>query len=91
MDDKFKKDLIKILDEQFEKRFIRLFNQGFKEVVIPHVEDLKEDIQKIDQRMSNVERKLDVLSANSFKQQVRLADIESIPAIAHGLSLKKST
>lgn len=65
MDEKFKKELFQFLDQQFEQRFIRLFNQGFEEVVRPELEAIrsematKKDIEGIKGQMESVNRRLD--------------------------------
>lgn len=66
MDDKFKKDLIEILDQQFEKKFIKLFNQGVDEVLIPQFEDIDKEFININNKMTqgfdNINNRLDNLA-----------------------------
>ncbi len=90
MDDNFKKDLIELLDAQFETKFIRLFNQGFKELVLPEIEELRDDIHevkksvdKLEARVDQMDRKSDVMNAKYLDHDKRIKDIEAVPVIAH--------
>lgn len=66
MDDKFKKDLIEIISQQFEVKFIKLFNQGINEVLIPQFEDIDKEFvhinDKITQGFDSVNNRLDNLA-----------------------------
>lgn len=83
-----------------EQRLLKIVNMGISQVVIPALDDMEKeirgDIKKLDQRVSNVEnrldqidRKLDRVTATSFDNQYRLNNLEALPTIAHELKLKK--
>ncbi len=59
MNKKSNNDPAEILDTQFEKKFIRLFNQGFEEVVIPQLEEIGKDIEGVKKGLNQVENRLD--------------------------------
>lgn len=102
MDSKTKKDFQELFDVGFQKAreelkvdMIRVFNQGFEEVVLPELEEIRGDVKRLDGRvnglensMDRVERKLDVFSAKVIVQDARLSKIESVPAVAHALRVK---
>lgn len=52
-------DLNKLLDSpKFEQKFISLFNQGFEEIVLPNIKDLGNRLDKVENRLDNVEKNL---------------------------------
>lgn len=75
------------MDDQTKKEFILLFNQGFEEVVVPAIDDLRKEITQefkgVKQRLSQVENRLEVLDrkvdnivANRLDDQEKLRDHE---------------
>lgn len=74
MDDKAKQDLVNILDqkfneqgkalekkldEQFEEKFINLFNDGFTAVVLPQIERIDTRLDSVDARFDSIDTRLD--------------------------------
>lgn len=70
--------------EESGKNIIRDLGQFMEEQLFPMIEEKadKSDIERL-------ERKLDVFSAKVANQDTRIKDIESLPAVAHELKLKK--
>lgn len=65
------------MDDKTRTEFILLFNQGFEEIVLPQIEDLREDMAKrfdklevrvnsLEVRVDSVDRKLDRSFDNAF-------------------------
>ena len=77
------------MDDQTKKDFIELFNQGFEDVVLPHIERIDSKLEVIEDRLEVVELKLDkgIGQQLESKQKLeeydkRLKKLESKKAIA---------
>ena len=79
------------MDDKTKDEFIQLFNQGFEEIIQPELEEIrKELVSKADKSdIDRLERKMDRIIDKDIVQEKRLDRIESIPAIAHEVRLKK--
>jgi len=64
------------MNDDSDARFIRLFNQGFEEVVLPRIEDLGEEIRGISKRLEVVETRLDVVERKLDRAIDQLMDHE---------------
>ena len=54
MDDKFKQDLVEVIDQQFEQKFVKLFNKGFTEVIEPVLEEMSTDIKNLQRDVTSL-------------------------------------
>ncbi len=67
-------------DDKFKAAFIRLFNQGFEEVVLPHIEHL-------DKNNDTHEHKIDALTADTKQLQDEMGVIkDDLKNIKDGMS-----
>ena len=93
MDDNTKKDLQQLIDQGFknireslEEDMIRIFNQGFEEVVLPNIERLddsmatvKTGLEKVEARLERVENRLDFLVDQVGDHDIRIKKLERKP------------
>ncbi len=80
------------MDRKTRQEFIHLFNQGFEEVVLPQIEEIKEDVVKIQEDingmkvdvsqikgdLNRVSSKMDYLSDRSLEQEARIKKLETV-------------
>lgn len=79
-----------------KKDFLKLFSQGFEEVVLPAMEDLGNEIRKefkseiapLKTAVNRLENKLDRMNDKLLDHGNRLDDIESVPIVAHHIKKK---
>jgi len=83
MDDKFRKQLVGILDEYFDKKFILMFNQGFEDIILPEIERLDKKMDRVEMRVTQIDNKLDLMSDKLLDHETRLKRVETKPAITH--------
>ena len=83
MDDKFRKQLVGILDEYFDKKFILMFNQGFEDIILPEIERLDKKMDRVEMRVTQIDNKLDLMSDKLLDHETRLKRVEIKPAITH--------
>ncbi len=83
------------MDQKTKDDFIKLFNQGFEEVVLPQLEELgrrlgsvENELGTIQNRLDIIERKLDRNLDKEMEQDKRLDKIESVSVVAHELNPK---
>ncbi|OGE31808.1 hypothetical protein A2631_01605 [Candidatus Daviesbacteria bacterium RIFCSPHIGHO2_01_FULL_44_29] len=83
------------MDEKTKEDFIKLFNQGFEEMVLPQFEEIREDMASMRKEMATqtdinrLERKIDHLLDKSGDHENRLKRIETLPIIASELRAVK--
>ncbi len=79
-----------MLTNQDEHKVKKIILEAIQEVVIPAMEDLadKEDIKKLDNRMSAVENRMDALE-NRVGQMDRKLDIMTGKVFEHDTKIKK--
>ena len=92
MDDKTKKDLVEIiektLDKKFEEKFIRMFNLGFEQVMVPALQSLenelkleikgvRKEIEKVGPRIDSHDRRTDHLATQVGDYEKRIKKLES--------------
>lgn len=51
------------MDEKTKQDFIQLFNQGFEEVVLPHIEELREDVDSLKKDVNALRGDVDAIKA----------------------------
>jgi DNA-binding protein HU-beta len=87
------------MDETTTEESIALFNQGFESVVLPHIERIdkqldrletemkrvEERLERVETRLEQLDRKVDRIAAKQLDQDRRLDAIEAVPAVAHEL------
>ena len=88
------------MDDSTKRDFIQLFNQGFEDVVIPHIERIEQRLGKLETSVENLEtrvyqidNKLDRMLDKQLDHDKQLAEhsnslnvIKSISAIAHEIN-----
>ena len=75
------------MDAKTKQEFILLFNQGFEEIILPQLEEIREQMAtKSD--IDRLERKIDHLVDKSDDHEKRLNAIETVPVVAHELRLQ---
>lgn len=85
MDEKTTAVLRKLLDEAFEKNFIRLFNQGFEALISDRLgnletgqEELKADVGEVKDQLNSLERKVDRFHDNQEQRVTKLEKIRGV-------------
>jgi predicted nucleic acid-binding Zn-ribbon protein len=53
-----------------DQRFIRLFNKGFEEVVVPRLEDIEEKVESLDKKVGG-------MNARFSEMEQRFEDLET--------------
>lgn len=85
------------MDTNTKRDFILLFNQGFEEVVLPHIREINGRLDKVDirldqieirldnveVRLDRVENKLDLINDKLLNHDKRITVIEATPAVTH--------
>lgn len=82
IDDKLKKELAQLIEEQFSKNFITMFNQGFEELILPEIEriraematrtDLKREIRRIEVLIGSLQESTEERLDNHEKRVKKL-------------------
>jgi len=49
------------MEEKDKKEFINIFNEGFEQVVLPHIERLDEKIERLDEKIERLDEKVERL------------------------------
>jgi ubiquinone biosynthesis protein UbiJ len=85
------KELLDQQAERLEKRMIHVFNEGFEQVVFPHIMEIKEDISSIKDdvddlkhRNDRMERKLDAVVDYQDRQGQEIKAIKKFIRMPEG-------
>lgn len=83
------------MDDKTKEDFIKLFNQGFEDLILPQFDELREEtaslrgevisiksIMATKSDIDRLERKIDRINAKDMEQDRRLDRIEAAPAVA---------
>lgn len=65
------------MDEKAKKEFILLFNQGFEEVVLPQLEEIRDDLKDVKKELRDVKTELKDVKEEQKKQGIRLDRIDN--------------
>lgn len=88
MDDKFKRDLVQELTKEltktfnqiFEEKFIKLFNQGVDEVLIPQFEEIDKEMKagfnQVNNRIDNLAKKMDLIAGKQIDDEYQIKNHE---------------
>jgi hypothetical protein len=86
------------LEERLEKRMIHIFNEGFEQVVLPHiaelnnkissltdkVDSLDEEVGELDSRTGRIERKVDAVVEYQDRQGQDIKEIKKFIRMPEG-------
>jgi DNA-binding transcriptional MerR regulator len=85
------KELLDQQAEQLEKRMVHVFNEGFEQVVLPHLSELsnkvdliEDKISELDSRTGRIERKLDAVVERQDRQGEEIQSIEKFIRMPEG-------
>jgi DNA repair ATPase RecN len=86
MDERFQEQ-----EERFEKRMIQVFNEGFEKVILPHLSELsnkvdliEDKIGELDSRTGRIERKLDAVVERQDRQSEEIQSIKKFVRMPEG-------
>ncbi|PIP30342.1 hypothetical protein COX25_05225 [bacterium (Candidatus Howlettbacteria) CG23_combo_of_CG06-09_8_20_14_all_37_9] len=78
-------------EERLEKRMIHIFNEGFEQVVLPHITDIKEDISAMKEDIEDLrstqarmDRKLDAVVERQDRQGEDIKGIKKFVQMPEG-------
>lgn len=54
----------------------RLFAEGFTEVILPHIDELKEDMDEVKDRLGSVENKLDSTITRTDDHELKIQQLQ---------------
>ncbi|MFH0936743.1 MAG: hypothetical protein V1808_00405 [Candidatus Daviesbacteria bacterium] len=74
-----------------EDGIVKEVGKFVNDILLPQLEEKadKNDMEKLGSRLDSIDRKLDRSLDKDIEQDQRLSKIESVPAVAHELKLKK--
>ncbi|MBI4035083.1 MAG: hypothetical protein HY381_01645 [Candidatus Chisholmbacteria bacterium] len=64
------------MDDKTKDDFIKLFNQGFEEIVLPHIERIDQGMEDLKNRLDRVEGRLDTLERKIERSTDRFSRAE---------------
>lgn len=81
------------MDDKTKSEFIQLFNQGFEDVVLPELEEIREDVKevkneinKLGSQMDRVEGHVDRLADKVMEYGGKIKKLESTSSVATSVS-----
>ena len=71
-------------EERLEKRMIHVFNEGFEQIVLPHIAKIEEDIEDLQSRTGRIERTLNAVVDRQDRQGEEIKDIKKFIQMPEG-------
>jgi hypothetical protein len=71
-------------EERLGKRMIQVFNEGFEQVVLPHLSEMSDKIDELDSRTGRIERKLDAVVEYHDRQGQEIKSIKKFVRMPEG-------
>ncbi|KKR18333.1 MAG: hypothetical protein UU65_C0002G0232 [candidate division CPR2 bacterium GW2011_GWC1_41_48] len=72
-------------EEHLEKRMVGIFNEGFEQIVLPHIATLSEKVDSLDSNTERIDRKLNAIVDRQDNQGKEIQGIKTfvqMPEIA---------
>ena len=71
-------------EERLEKRMIHVFNEGFEQIVLPHIAKIEEDIEDLQSRTGRIERTLNAVVDRQDRQGEEIKGIKKFIQMPEG-------
>lgn len=75
------KKISKVIDDKFEEKFIKLFNQGFEEVVMPRLEEtdleMEKGFKRMNAKLDYINQRIDNHATKLDQQEKRTSKLEA--------------
>ncbi|MEW5706921.1 MAG: hypothetical protein AB1743_09015 [Actinomycetota bacterium] len=71
-------------EQRLEKRMIHIFNEGFEQIVLPHIAKIEKDIEDLQFRTGRIERTLNAVIDRQDRQGEEIKNIKKFLQMPEG-------